>query len=184
MPTLKDIERIFVCETNAVENPPFSTSLTPGGTVELCKVTVPVGRERNAFLIHAMVDWSVTFTGLAVPVAIDAPGSAQVTFELLRDGGPIQRVTETAIQTGFNIFAAFVGPTTTFVTSKLLHVDTPILGGNTNFLSTFTLRATNIILTAPIFGIVPSATVTAAAGPVALVIEEIDTCRAQALDIK
>jgi hypothetical protein len=142
-----------------------------------------VGRDRNAFLIHALVDWSVTFTGLAIPVFIDVPGFAQVTFELLRDGGPIFSVTETANQAAPAILQLFVGPTTTFVKTTLLHLDTTSIGGASTPLSTFTLRATNVILTAPIFDAIAAATVTAAAGATTLVVEEIEACRAASLSV-
>lgn len=183
---VKLFEDVSVCEANAVITPPFPTSLPAGGTVELCTVFVPDDCEPNAFLLSAVVNWSVTFTGLASPLVITSPGSAQITFEILRDGIVIYRVIETASQIGANTAIVFVGPTTTFTTTSLLHLDTASLwqGCCNPFPTTYTLRATGIILTPPLSVATVAATVTAAAGAVTLVAEEVDLCKEKHHDHK
>jgi hypothetical protein len=186
MPTLKEIERVFACEVNEVVSPPFPVSLPAGGTVDLCKLTVPLGRCPSAFIVTAVVNWSVTFTPIPGAGDSDFPGSAQITFELLRDGGPIQRVTQPAIQLVFS--GDFPSPTasTTFEIATLRHLDTTSLGGITNPLATFLVRATNIILNPPIEQIedvvTPVATVTAAAGLTSLTVQEVEASRSAAVN--
>jgi hypothetical protein len=185
MPTLKEIERVFTCEVNEVITPPFPVSLPAGGTVDLCKLTVPLGRSPSAFLITAVVNWSVTFTPISTGTS-DFPGSAQITFELLRDGGPIQRVTQPAIQLVFSGDVPSPTASTTFEIATLRHLDTISLSGITNPLATFLVRATNIILNPPIEDIEgavnPVATVTAAAGLTSLTVQEIKATRGEVLN--
>lgn len=186
MATLKEIERVFDCQTNTTALPPFPTILPAGGTVPLCSITVPVGRDRDAFLVRAVINWSATFTPLVSLLTLTGLGFAQVTFEIARDGVPIARVTQTVNQpdgtigvilgtavTGFNIATAEVLDTTSLTSG----VSGPI--------SVFELRATNIIAVAPVnvLGtvIVPLATVTINAGLISLVVEEIEACRAQSI---
>jgi hypothetical protein len=182
MPTLKEIERVFACEVNEVVSPPFPVSLPPGGTVDLCKLTVPLGRSPSAFLVTAVVNWSVTFTPIGL-AAQDFPGFAQITFELLRDGGPIQRVIQSAIQLVFSDDVVTAFTSTTFKIATLRHLDTTSLNGITNPLATFLVRATNIILNPPLeLGTTPVATVTAAAGLTSLTVEEVEASRSDALN--
>lgn len=161
-------------------NPPFPINLPAGGTVELCRVVVPEERGSRAVLLNAVVNRSATFTGLADPVAIGVPGFVRVGFELLRNGGVVYRVIETANQAAPSIVGAFIGPTTTFVTTALLHLDTASLCGDfcAGSPALYTLRATNIIFTPPLTAGVPAATVTAAAGAVTLAFEAVETHRA------
>jgi hypothetical protein len=185
MATLKEIERVFACEVNEVVSPPFTVSLPPGGTVDLCKLTVPLGRSPSAFIVTAVVNWNVTFTPIGL-VDQDFPGFAQITFELLRDGGPIQQVTQSVIQLFFSPDVLSSTASTTLEIATLRHLDTTSLGGITNPLATFIIRATNIILTPSIdqVGTVrnPVSIVTAAAGLTSLTVEEVEACRADALN--
>lgn len=170
---------VTVCESNAAIAPPFPIALPAGGTVDLCTVFVPEDCDPNAFLLSAVVNWSVTFTGLVTPLVITSPGAAQVIFELLRDGIVIYRVIETANQIGANSAIVFVGPTSTFTTTSLLHFDTASLwhGCCNPFPTTYTLRATGITLIPPLSGAIIAGTVTAAAGAVTLVAAEVDICK-------
>lgn len=178
-----EIERVFACEVNSVVTPPFPTTLPPFGTVDLCQLSVPIGRDRDGFVIHAVVNWSATFTGFATPLVLATPGFAQITFELLRDGGPIQRVVQTAGQVGFTIGAPFTGSSTTFEIATMLHLDTTSLTGIANPIATFILRATNILLSPPLTAAgTPAGTITAAAGLTSLIVEEVEACRAQAMN--
>lgn len=177
MPTLKDIDRVFECEVNTVVVPPFTTTLPAGGTVSLCSIAVPA--RRAGYLVRAVVNWSATFTPpvfTVVPTIITS-GFAQITFEILRDGGPIARV----FQTAFSPVGAFPTPATTFEIATLQILDTQSLSGITNPISLFEVRATNIILVPPLLN-VGLASASAAAGLVSLVVEEIDVCRAASVD--
>ncbi len=173
-----------VCEVNAVGAPSFPINLPAGGTVELCRIVVPEERGSRAVLLNAVVNWRATFTGLTTPVAIAVPGFVRVSFELLRNGGVVYRVIETANQAAPTIIGSFIGPTTTFVTTALLHLDAASLCGNScaGSPALYTLRATNIIFAPPLFGGVPAATVSAAAGAVTLAFEAVETRRTDDAD--
>jgi hypothetical protein len=185
MPTLKEIERVFACEVNEAVSPPFPVSLPASGTVDLCRLTVPLVSSPSAFLVTAVVNWSVTFTP-TIALNSDFPGFTQITFELLRDGGPIQRVIQSAIQLVFSDDQPTPTASTTFKIATLRHLDTTSLGGIINPLATFVIRATNIILNPPlnvenVNTPTPVATVTAAAGLTSLTVEEVGACRADTL---
>lgn len=166
------IDRVFTCETNALVTPPFPTALTPNGTVDLCKISIPSRRARNAFLVNAMINWSATFTPLST-ANLETPGFAQITFALLRDGSPIFHVIETAGQIVLTS-TSFISASTTFITTKLQHWDTTVLTGVVNPITVFAVRATDIILVPPLASAgVSIGTITAAAGAVTLSVEEV-----------
>jgi hypothetical protein len=185
MATLKDIERVFFCQNFVNQSPPFPTTLT--GTHSLCKVTI--NARRAGYLVRAQVNWSAIFTPLVTPspLVLTTPGFAVVEFRLLRDGGPIERKFQTAGQVGFTIGGFFNVASTTFEIAALQVLDTSSIGGVSNPLSTFEIEASVITLSPPfnVDGLIttPIGTTTVAAGAVSLVVEEIDSCRAEALSI-
>ncbi|QDR80653.1 hypothetical protein [Sporomusa termitida] len=185
MATLKDIERVYGCEINAIDTPPFTTTLPVNGTVGLCSITVPT--RRDAYLVRAVINWSVTFTPILPAVnLLSSPGAAQVQFEILKDGGPIARVTQSLGQLGFIVGAVFNTTTSNFGIAALQVLDTSSLCGTSNELSTFEVRATNINLTVPLSvvtgTIIPVGNVVSAVGHVSLVVEQVDTCRQEAVN--
>lgn len=170
------IDRVFVCEQGALTpNPPGVVVLPPNGSVDLCSITVQ--GNCPAILLSAVVNWCVTFTPLVTPVIATVPGFASVTFQLLLNGAPIYSVVDTAEQLGLPLGLLFTTASTTCETTSLLHFDlSNILGISTTSIDTYTLRATNIILSPPLVLPVvgpPAGTVTATAGPVTLVAEAI-----------
>lgn len=54
MSTLKGIDRVFKCEINTTEVPPFTTTLPDNGTVTLCSVSTPA--DRSAYLVRAVIN--------------------------------------------------------------------------------------------------------------------------------
>ncbi|MDF2568908.1 MAG: hypothetical protein K0R55_512 [Sporomusa sp.] len=183
MATLKDIERVFGCEINAIDTPPFTTTLPDNGTVTLCSITVPT--RRDAYLVRAVINWSVTFTPI-IPaiglVILSTPGFAQAQFEILKDGGPIARVTQSLGQLGFTIGDIFNTEASNFGVATLQVLDTTSVSGVSNELATFEVRATNIILTAPLSvngtTIIPLGDIVSAVGSVSLVVEQVEaSCR-------
>lgn len=181
---LKDIERVFECEINTVVSPPFTTTLPAGGTVDLCKIVVT--SRRTAYLVRAVINWSATFTPLLTLLDLTSSGSVQVQFEILKDGGPIARVTQTIGQIGGGIGVLFDTATTTFDTTPIQILDISHLGGVANPITIFELRATNIILNPPLntLGTIITAlgSVTAEVGLVSLVVEEVGSCRSAGSD--
>ncbi|MBP2664164.1 MAG: hypothetical protein H6Q71_2112 [Firmicutes bacterium] len=182
MPILKNIERVFNYQANTVTAPPFPINLPAGGTVSLATLAIPV--RHAAYLVRAVINWGATFTPLASQTPLTAPGFAQVQFQIVRDGTPIELVTQTAGQTGFGIGLAFTTATSTYEIAAMQILGTGSLCSCVgNPISTFELRATNIILQAPlnITGTVSTAigTPAAAVGLVSLTIEEIEPCRAE-----
>ena len=180
MSTLRGINRVFKCETNVNDTPPFTTTLPDNGTVTLCSVTVPTCR--NAYLVRAVINWSVAFRPFLSLIVLSTPGFAQAQFEILRDGGPIARVTQSLGQLGFTIGDLFNTEAENFGVAALQVLDTSSLTcGITNPITTFEIRATNIILTAPLSingtTIIPLGDITSAVGLVSLVVEEVESHR-------
>ena len=81
MSTLKGINRVFKCEINTIETTPFTTTLPDNGTVTLCSVNVPACR--SAYLVRAVINWSVAFRPFLSLIVLSTPGFAQVQFEIL-----------------------------------------------------------------------------------------------------
>ncbi|AEG58834.1 hypothetical protein [Desulforamulus ruminis] len=166
------IERVFVSEQAALT--PGSILLPNGGSVDLASITVQ--GDCPAVLLQAVINFSVTFTPLITPVIATVPGFAQITFEFLLNGTPIYRVTETAEQAGLPLGLLFTTASTTFETVNMLHFDLSNLTGlSSTSIDTYTLRASNIILTPPLVtpAGVAAGTVSAAAGPVTFIAEAV-----------
>lgn len=183
MPTLKDIDRVFECEVNTVISPPFPTMVV--GATPLCSIAVST--RRAGYIIRAVVNWSATFTPIGSVLPLTTPGFAQVQFELLANGGPVARVTETIGQVGFTIGEPFTIASSAFDTTAIQVLDTQFLAGAPNPISIFEVRVGNVILVPPanVVGTVvtPVGTTTAAIGLVSLIVEEVDACRAQSLNV-
>lgn len=180
MSTLEGINRIFKCETNINQTPPFTTTLPDNGTVTLCSLNVPTCR--NAYLVRAVINWSVEFRPFLSLIILSTPGFAQVQFEILRDGGPIARVTQSLGQLGYTIGDIFNTEAANFGIATLQVLDTSSLAFNiSNQISTFEVRATNVILTAPLSvngtTIIPLGDITSAVGAVSLIVEEVESRR-------
>ena len=180
MSTLKGIDRVFKCEINTTEVPPFTTTLPDNGTVTLCSVSTPA--DRSAYLVRAVINWSVAFRPFLSLIVLSTPGFAQVQFEILKDGGPIARVTQSLGQLGFTIGDIFNTEAENFGVATLQVLDTSSLScGITNPITTFEVRATNITLTAPLSvngtTIIPLGDITSAVGLVSLVVEEVEAHR-------
>lgn len=178
----KDINRVFECEINTTEVPPFTTTLPDNGTVTLCSLTVP--SRRGGFLVRAVINWGVTFTPFITTVILSTPGFAQAQFEILKNGGPIARVTQSLGQLGFTIGDIFNTEASNFGVATLQVKDDQT--GNTNPLSVFEVRATNITLTAPLSingtTIIPLGDIKSAVGLVSLVVEEVENQRQEECD--
>ena len=181
-----EIERIFFSEINPVLPlppivaplaSPFPTDLPSGGAVNLALVNVRTDHDRDGVLLSAVVNWSATFTPAAA-TTLNAPGFADVTFELLRNGIVIYRVNQTIEQKGFPLVQTiqFTTATSSFQIASLLYFDfIPTICRNQ--FHVYTLRATNIALTNPQVPAGSTATTTAAAGAVTLVAEKTEACR-------
>lgn len=171
---LEDVGRVFVDESIAPlpATIPFPTPLAKGDTVELARVDVVVDGNRDGILLLAVVNWGLRVTSDNAGADIISAGSANVTFELLRDDAVIYRTTQTAVQT-------YIGdsqqPTemATFEIADISYLDIsakmPKPGTHT-----YVLRATNITIIEP--GAVAGSIVfaTASVGSVTLAAEEIE----------
>ncbi|MBU2700149.1 hypothetical protein Ga0466249_001241 [Sporomusaceae bacterium BoRhaA] len=180
MPILKGIERVFNYQANTIISPPFPINLPAASTVSLATLAIPV--HHAAYLVRAVINWGATFTPLATPIVLTAPGFAQVQFQILRDGTPIEIVTQTAGQTGALIgIGTFATAVSTYEIAAMQILGTDSLCSCVgNSCSTFELRATNITLQAPLSTAAAVAgTTTAAVGLVSLTIEEIEPCRTE-----
>lgn len=183
MTTLKEIERVYGCQIDVNETPPFTTTLADNGTSTLCSLTVPT--RRDAYLVRAVINWSVCFKPIIPAVGLivlSTPGFAQAQFEILKDGGPIATVTQSLGQLGFTIGDIFNTEAANYGIATLQVLDTTSLSGiTTNEISIFEVRATNIILTAPLSvngtTIIPLGTIRSAVGHVSLVVEQVESCR-------
>ncbi len=166
------IKHVVGTEKNAVlPLPPiaFPISLPHGVTVNLASLTFDC-HNLDAAILQAVVNWSATFTPPSTASVLTTPGYADVAFELLLNGDVIYRVIQTATQKGIPIIGNFITATTTYQIASLLHFAIPVYGHERN---NYTLRATNIVLTAPVLA-AGLATTTAAAGAVTLVAKELD----------
>lgn len=178
---LTEVERVVTAERHAVTplpsttepiESPFPVNLPAGGTVELARLTIDLRRDRDAVLLLGTVNWSASFSA----EIITRGGSADVTFELLRDGAVIYRVTQSAVQLEVAALSRPVSAAAAvFQIASLRHLDTTPLTGKTNCV-TYTLRATNIILVKPDSPDEQN-TVTAEAGAVTLTAQEIEAPR-------
>ena len=187
-----EIERVVFSQFNPVLplppitpplTSPFPTNLPGGGTINLALVNVRADHDRDGVLLSATINWSATFTPPTPAAVLNVPGFADVTFELLRNGIVIYRVDQTAIQKGFPLNQPaflFTVTVSTFEIASLLHFDFTLPACHHEF-NVYTLRATNIALTAPQVA-TGTATTTAAVGAVTLVAEKVEAHRAGPVD--
>lgn len=179
-----EIERVFVSETpDPVTASPFSTILNNGSNLDLASITIDANCDKNGILLFGVVNWSITVTPLIDSVAIAIPAYGQISFDILLNGIVIYRVTQTAAQFGFPITGVFGIPSTTYNIATLLHFDTSALTAfTTSLVNTYTLRASNIILTPPLLSIggLTAGGITAAAGPVTFLAEKVEAHRQEA----
>jgi len=142
--TLGPIELTVVREYNATAATRENAFLPVGSTVDLASIALDLTGDWDAVLLQAVVNWQALFSS-PTQVSTAVSGSAEITFELLRDGEVIYRLTQSAVQ-----IAASRQPTEgeTNKIATLLHLDTQPLSGLSGQV-TYTLRATNIVRTRP-----------------------------------
>lgn len=176
------VERVYVDENAApLALPPasFPIPLTEGSTIELATLGIKLGADRDGILLAAAVNWSATFDFTpVVNFAILQPSVVTITFELLRDGEPIYRITQSATQSIVPFARTAQRLTTsTYEIAALLHFDPSAVFEFAGF-TTYTLRATNISITPFIFQFdgTPVISITAAAGAVTLIAKKIEAC--------
>ena len=125
----------------------------------------------------AAVNWTAVFDIRgAEDFSLLRAGSATATFELLRNGTVIQRLTQTAPQTFVDFGPRRISSGLSAEIAALLHFDDLVCSEPSGFV-TYTLRVTNVFVTAPLFSSTPppSFTGSVATGAVTLVVQEIGT---------
>jgi len=179
----KTYRQVFVSEQNGLLSlpptiPPFTSpfpiQLTNGGTVNLAMINLNQthhGMKQNCdgALLHAVINWSATFTpppSISASSILNTAGYANVTFEFLKNGAVIYRVTQSATQHAIPLNQ----PTFLFTTAIPTYEIASMLFFNTDRCpcsksAIYILRATNILLVAPQIS-VGGATTTAAVGAV------------------
>lgn len=183
---LKKNEHTFVSEYNALLalppiipplTSPFPIPLLNGGTVNLATIETCLRCDCDSVLLQASINWSVTFippSSISNASILNTPGYANVTFEFLRNGIVIYRVTQTAVQKGIPLnqpTTLFTLAIPTYEIAAMLFVDLmPIRHAQHHGSTAYTLRATNIILFAPQIASIGGATITAAVGAVTFVL--------------
>ncbi len=164
------IRHFILNEKNAVlPLPPtaFPTSLSCRDIVNLASITFRI-HDLDGVILQAVVNWNATFTPSATATTLAIPGFADVAFEFLLNGQVVYRVNQTVIQKEIPIIGNFTAATTTYTTTTLLHFNIATHGSNT-----YTLRANNIVLTAPVL-VSGTATTSAAVGAVTLIAEGLE----------
>ncbi|MPM85604.1 hypothetical protein SDC9_132685 [bioreactor metagenome] len=151
---------------------PLTTALPEGEMVELARIDVGADCEKDGILLTAVANWGIRVTSNNQIVSISSAGSANVTFELLRNDTVIYRITQTAVQTFLN---KSEGPveTATFEIADIRYLDfstRAIKPGN----NTYVLRVANITIIEPVISNGASVLTTASVGPVTFVAEVID----------
>lgn len=171
---LNKVERVIIDEIIAPlpATIPFATPLLEGDTLELARVDVQVGGDKDGILLLAVVNWGLRVTSDNVAADVISSGYANVTFELLCNGAVIYRTMQTAVQT---FISDTQKPTemTTFEIADISYLD--IISGRTNpGINTYVLQATDITIIGPNVnsGSIVSASVSV--GPVTLAAEDID----------
>lgn len=189
-----EINRVVFDESNQTLPPPpitaplmspFTIDLSNGSTVNLAAITLSAERPVGV-LLNAVVNWSSTFTPPSTTATLVVPGFAAVTFEFLRNGVVVYRVTQTAVQNSF--FTQPAGTTTALTTyqiAALLHFDTTsvdqhVCNKSKTRINVYTLRATNILLAAPQVS-TGAAITSASVGSVTFVAEKAKSCRSASL---
>lgn len=180
-------QRIFVSEQNGLLSlppitppltSPFPIQLTNGGTVNLAIINLSntdncIKHNNNGVLLSAVINWSATFTpppSISTSSILTTAGYANVTFEFLTNGSVVYRVTQTAVQKGIPLNQPTVLFTTavpTYEIASMLFSD-PARCHRTEA-NVYMLRATNILLAAPLI-VTGGATTTAAVGAVTFVV--------------
>ena len=179
-------ERTFISEHNALLalppiipplTSPFPIPLVNGGTVNLATVDACLRCDCEIVSLSAVINWSATFippSSISTTSILNTPGYANVTFEFLRNGIPIYRVTQTSVQKGIPLnqpAALFTLAIPTYEIASMLFIDRmPIRYRRHHGPNIYTLRATNIALVSPQISIIGGATVTAAVGAVTFVV--------------
>ena len=129
---------------------PFPVNLPNGGTVNLALLNVRSAGNRSGAFLSATVNWSATFIPPDTPAVLNVPGFADVTFEILLNNiAVIYRVAQTAVQKGFPLIQPsflFTIAVPTYEIASLGHFDRSLPVEEHRV---YTLRATNISLTAP-----------------------------------
>jgi len=159
---------------------PFPINITTGETINLALINAPVGSGPDGILLNAIVNWSATFSPPTTSTTINTPGYADATFELLRNGIIITRITQTATQKGIPLNSSldFSIPVPTYEIASLMFFDT---NANSCLINTYTLRITNISLVAPQVA-AGTATTTAQVGAITLVGQRVTAHRNSPLD--
>lgn len=184
-----EIKRVVFDESNQNLPPPpitaplttpFTTTISNGGTTNIAVVSLKAKRPVGV-LLNAVVNWSATFTPPSTTATLVVPGLASITFEILRNGAVLYRVSQTAIQNAF--FTRPDGtttPLTVYQIATLLHFDTALdapqfCNEGSPQLDVYLLRATNVLLVAPQVS-AGTAVTTAAVGAVTFIAEKAKTC--------
>jgi len=146
---------------------PFPISLSTGETINLALINIPASTKPIGILLTAVVNWSATFTPPSTSTTLSTPGYADATFELLRNGVIINRLTQTVVQKGTPLSTSldFAIAVPTYELMALSFVDLSLLLCHTN---TYTLRVTNLALVDPVVAS-GTATTTAQVGSISLV---------------
>lgn len=163
-------KHFILTEKNAVlPLPPtaFPTSLSSHDIVNLASINFKI-HDLDGVIVQAVVNWSATFTPSATATVLTIPGFADVTFEILLNGQVVYRVSQSVMQKEIPLSGNFTAATTTEATTSLLHFNVSVHGANT-----YTLRANNIVLTAPVLAS-GTATTSAAVGAVTLIAEGVE----------
>jgi len=182
----KKKERTFVSEHNAllplppIVSPltsPFPIQLVNGGTVNLATIDACLRCHCDIVSLSAVINWSATFSppsSVSTSSLLNTPGYADVTFEFLRNGIVIYRVTQTSVQKGMPLnqpAVLFTLAIPTYEIASMLFLDlTPIRYSGHPEPNVYTLRATNISLIPPQISIVGGATTTAEVGAVTFIL--------------
>lgn len=185
-PVFKGIERVLVDENVAAQSPStqggqsvllglgFPVLVPAGGTIDLATIGINLGGDRDGILLMAAINWSLIFTVRSdVDFLLLRAGSATVTFELLRDGVVINRMTQSVPQAIVSFEANETLFSVTTDSAAMLQFDTTGLTATPGFV-TYTLRATNVSIINPV---VSSGTISSqvSVGAVTLIAEEIET---------
>lgn len=173
-PVTHGVKRIIVDQSIAPlpATIPLTTPLPEGEMVELARIDVGADCEKDGILLTVVANWGIRVTSNNEIVSISSSGSANVTFELLRNETVIYRITQTAVQTFLN---KSEGPveTATFEIADIRYLDFSTRaikpGSNTYF-----LRVANITIIEPVISNGASVLTTASVGPVTFVAEVID----------
>jgi hypothetical protein len=178
---------IFLSESNAVLplppiipplTSPFSFELLNATTVNLATIDACVRDDDEVVALSAVINWSATFippASISTISILNTPGYADVTFEFLRNGVVIYRVTQTAAQKAIPLnqpTVIFTSAIPTYEIASMLFFDRiPICDSRHRKHSIYTVRATNIALVAPQVLVTGGASTTAEVGAITFVVK-------------